>query len=395
MDLHFRPKMVQSSDDFQSEYYSVKDSLKMNLQKKEHSRRARAIRVGFKEHGVDGLIVTSLESVRYLTGFSGHDSWVLVLPRCVVLITDSRYTEQAQECVNCGIVERKGGLAKEAEKIISKFKGIATLGVEDSSSVSLLNGVRRVLSAKVKPVSGIVENVRVVKTDEEIKLIRKASRIAFDAMDWALKQLKVGMTEQQLAALYEYKLSDFGAKIGFETIAAFGANGSRNHHQPGPRKLKKVDTILLDFGANYQGYTSDVTRCFAVGGISPLLKRTYETVARSQQKAIATIKAGVKACVVDAAARTVIAEADFPLFGHGTGHGLGLEVHEAPVLSGVDKKTVLKAGHVVTVEPGIYLPGKLGVRLEDDVLVTNEGAKILSRDKRFDIGPNVPVLLKI
>lgn len=374
----------------------MKDSLKMNLQKKEYSRRARAVRVGCKERGVDGLIVTGLESVRYLTGFSGHDSWVLVLPRNVVLITDSRYTEQAQgECVNCRIVERKGRLAKEAEKIISKLKGITTLGIEDSCSVSLLNGVRGVLSAKIKPVSGTVGNVRVVKTDEEIKLIRKASRIAFDAMDWALKQLKVGMTERQLAALYEYKLSDFGAKIGFETIAAFGANGSRNHHQPGSRKLKKVDTILLDFGANYQGYTSDVTRCFAVGKISPLFKRTYETVAKSQQNAIATIKAGVKACVVDAAARTVIAEADFPLFGHGTGHGLGLEVHEAPVLSGMDKKTVLKAGHVVTVEPGVYLPGKLGVRLEDDVWVTKQGPKILSRDKRFDIGSNVPVLLNI
>ena len=255
--------------------------------------------------------MTNEKNVRYLTGFSGDSSYLLIGPAKTLLITDSRYTEQAQECVNCGIVERKGGLAKEAEKIISKFKGIATLGVEDSSSVSLLNGVRRVLSAKVKPVSGIVENVRVVKTDAEIKLIRKASRIAFDAMDWALKQLKVGMTEQQLAALYEYKLSDFGAKIGFETIAAFGANGSRNHHQPGPRKLKKVDTILLDFGANYQGYTSDVTRCFAVGGISRLFKRTYEAVVRSQQNAITIVKAGVKGCDVDAAARTVIAEADF------------------------------------------------------------------------------------
>ena len=368
----------------------------MNFQKKEYTRRAKAVRVGCKERRVDGLIVTGLENVRYLTGFSGHDSWALVLPRSVVLITDSRYTEQAQgECVNCRIVERKGGLAKEAEKILSKLKGITTLGVEDSCSVALLKGISKMLSAKVKPASKIVEAVRVVKTEGEIKLIRKASRIAFDAMDWALEQLKVGMTERQLAALYEYKLSDLGAKVGFETIVAFGPNGSRNHHQPVGRKLKKIDTILLDFGANYQGYTSDVTRCFAVGKVTPFLRKVFETVAKSKQQAMATIKADVKACVVDGAARRVIAQTDFPVFGHGTGHGIGLEVHEAPVLSGMNKKTVLKSGYVVTVEPGIYLPGKLGIRLEDDVLVTEQGAKVLSRDKRFDIGPDVPVLLSI
>ena len=368
----------------------------MNFEMNEYQRRIREVRMQLRASNVQGLIVMGAENVRYLTGFSGHESCVLVLPRNVVLITDSRYTEQANgECIGCRIVERKGGLAKESEKIISKLKGITTLGVEDSCSVAMLKGIRKVLSAKVKPVSGIVENVRAVKTEGEVKLIRKAARIAFDAMDWALKQLKVGMTERQLAALYEYKLSDYGAKIGFETIAAFGPNGSRNHHQPSPRKLKKHDTILLDFGANYAGYTSDMTRCFAVGRATPLFRKIYETVSRSQQNAIAAIKAGVKAFEVDAAARAVIEQTDLPVFGHGTGHGLGLEVHERPGLSGIDKKTVLKAGHVVTVEPGIYLPGKLGVRLEDDVLVTKDGAKILSRDKRFDIKPDVVPLLKI
>ncbi|MHC4836291.1 MAG: M24 family metallopeptidase [Planctomycetota bacterium] len=368
----------------------------MDLQKKEYSRRAREIRRQFKKCRIDGLIVMGLENVRYLTGFSGHDSWALVLPRNIILITDSRYTEQSiGECVNCRIVERKGGLAKEIQKIVSKLKGIEALGVEDSCSVSLLKGIRKALSSKVKPVSRVVETVRMVKTDDEVKLIRKAARIAFDAMDQTLKQLKVGMTERQLAALYEYKLSDYGAKIGFETIACFGPNGSRNHHQPGSRKLKKTDTILLDFGANYAGYTSDATRCFAVGKVTPFFRKVYETVARSQQNAIAMIKAGVKGCAVDEAARAIIAETDLPVFGHGTGHGLGLEVHEAPGLSGVDKKTVLKAGHVVTVEPGIYLSGKLGVRLEDDVLVTKDGAKILSRDKRFDIKPDMIPLLKV
>lgn len=367
----------------------------MNAQKKEYSRRAAAVRKQLKKLNVDALIANNVENVRYLTGFTGHDSWALVLPRNIVLITDSRYTEQAQgECVNCRIVERKGGLAKEAERILSKLKGIASLGIEDSCSVALLKEVRKSLSVKVKPVAGVVETVRMVKTDGEVKLIRKASRIAFDAMDWALKQLKVGMTERQLAALYDYKLSDFGAKIGFETIVCFGENGSRNHHQPGSRKLKKVDTILLDFGANYAGYTSDTTRCFAVGKVTPFFRKVYETVARSQQNAIAAVKAGVKGCDVDAAARSVITETDLPAFKHGTGHGLGLEVHENPYMSSAAKKTLLRAGHVITVEPGIYLPGKLGVRLEDDVLVTPDGAKILSRDSRFDIKPDTIPLLE-
>ena len=368
----------------------------MNFQKEEYQRWIREVRKHLRTLKIDGLIVTGVENVRYLTGFTGHDSWALVLPRSIVLVTDSRYTEQAEgECVGCGIVERKGGMAKEAQKVISKCKGLSVLGIEDSCSVALLTGVRKVLSVKVKPAHCVVESVRIIKTDDEVRLISKAGQIAFDAMDWAMKQLEAGMTERQLAAMYEYKLSVSNAKPSFETIAAFGPSGSRNHHQPGSRKLKKVDTILLDFGADYQGYCSDVTRCFAVGKVTPFFRKVYETVARSQQNAIKAVQAGVKGCEIDAAARAVIAEADFPVFGHGTGHGLGLQVHETPVLSGADKKTVLKAGHVVTVEPGIYIPGKLGVRLEDDVLVTENGAKILTRDKRFDICPDKVPLLEV
>jgi Xaa-Pro aminopeptidase len=202
----------------------------MNIGKDEYQQRVREIRKQLRGLNVEALVATNVENVRYLTGFTGHDSWALVLPRSVVLITDSRYTEQAQgECVNCRIVERKGGLAKEAEKIFSKQRGVSLLGIEDSCSVAILKAVRKHLSARIKPVSGIVESVRAIKTDDEVKLIRRAGRIAFDAMECALKQLKVGMTERQLAAIYEYKLSEYDAVASFETIAAFGPNGSRNH----------------------------------------------------------------------------------------------------------------------------------------------------------------------
>ena len=349
-------------------------------------RRVRDVRKQLRHFGVDEMIVTGAENVRYLTGFRGHDSWALVLGRSVALITDSRYAEQAEtECLGCKIVQRKGGLAKEANRLLAKSGDVKLLGVEDSCSVAMLKAMRKTLSVKLKPVSGVVEKVRDVKTADEIKLIQRASKIAFDSMRWTLSQLKPGMTELELAALYEYRLSAYQARAGFETIAAFGPNGSRNHHQPGKRKLRQNDTVLLDFGANYEGYVSDMTRCFAVGKLTRFFEKVYQTVAVAQRAAIAKVCDGVRICEVDAAARDVIQDAGLPVYGHGTGHGLGLQVHESPVISGADRKGVLRAGQVITIEPGIYLPGKFGVRLEDDVLVTKEGSRVLSCGKPFDI----------
>lgn len=360
----------------------------------EISRRIRQVRGSLRQSKADGMIVTEVENVRYLTGFRGHDSWALVLPKSVILVTDSRYTEQARsECVGCKIVQRKGALSKEVEGLLAKTKGVKLLGVEETCSVGLLKTLRKDLSAAVKPVKGVVEAVRLVKTEEEVRLIRIAGKIAFDSMTWALGKLKVGMTERQLSALYEYRLSEHKAKPGFETIVCFGPNGSRNHHQPGERKLRKNDMILCDFGANYEGYISDITRSFAYGQATPKFRQVYRAVALAQRAAIEAVKAGAKVCDVDAAAREPIRRAGLPVYGHGTGHGLGLQVHESPYLSGVDKKGTLKAGQVITIEPGIYLPGQFGIRLEDDVLVTETGGKVITQDKRYDIDPDrVPVL---
>ncbi|MBC8379215.1 MAG: aminopeptidase P family protein [Planctomycetes bacterium] len=357
-------------------------------------RRVKAVRKLLRRSGVDGLVVMGVENVRYLTGFRGHDSWVLVLGRSVVLVTDSRYTEQAKaECLGCRIVERKGSIVKEVGGLLEKYSDVKILGIEDSCSVALLKTLRKKLSVKLKPVRGMVENVRIIKSDDEVKLIRKASKIAFDAMQWALEQVKPPMTELELAALYEYRLRAYNAKVSFETIVSFGPNGSRNHHQPGKRKLRKNDTILLDFGANYEGYASDMTRCYAVGKVTPFFRTVYETVARAQRAAIDKVGDGVRLCEVDAAARAVIQEAGLAVYGHGTGHGLGLQVHELPYVTGTDKKGRLKAGQVITIEPGVYLPGKMGVRLEDDVLVTKTGGRVLSADKRFDVKTDkVPLL---
>lgn len=363
------------------------------MDRAEVRRRIKAVRSRFGKPGIDAFLVTGLENVRYLTGFRGHDSWALVMPRAVYLLTDSRYTEQAQsECVGCKIVERKGSLIKEADAILARTKGVCVLGIEDTCSVALLKHIRKGLSVTIKPLAPLVENVRLVKSPDEIKLLRKAGKIAFDAMDWALQQVAAGMTELELAALYEYRLRHYDATPGFETIVCFGANGSRNHHQPGKKKLRKNDTILLDFGANYQGYISDTTRCYAFGKVTPFFRRVYTTVAGAQRAAIEAVGPGVRACDVDAAARAVIAETDFPMFGHGTGHGIGLEIHEQPGVSKLNKNQ-LQPGQVITIEPGIYLPGKLGVRLEDDVLITETGFKVISRDRRFDIKPDIVPLV--
>jgi Xaa-Pro aminopeptidase len=357
-------------------------------------RRVRGVRRRLRDAGVDGLLVMGVENVRYLTGFRGHDSWALVLGRSVVLVTDSRYTEQAEsECLGCRIVQRKGKLVQAAADLLGKRSDVETLGVEDSCSVALMKTLRKALGVRLKAVHHVVETGRMIKTDEEIRLIRKAGRIAFDAMAWALERLRAGMTELELAALYEYRLRSFHSKAGFETIVCFGPNGSRNHHQPGRRKLRKNDTILVDFGAECEGYISDMTRCFAVGKPTVFFEKVYRTVARAQQAAIGAVREGVRVCEVDAAAREVIRDADLPVYGHGTGHGLGLLVHELPFVAGTDKKGRLKTGQVITIEPGIYLPGKLGVRLEDDVLVAKNGSRLLSRDKRFAIKVDeVPLL---
>lgn len=356
------------------------------MNRAEISKRVRQVRQQLRGAGADGMIVIEVENVRYLTGFRGHDSWALVLPGSVILVTDSRYTEQAQsECVGCRIVQRKGALSKEVEQLLSKARGLKQLAVEDSCSVGLLKTLKKDISLPIKPLKGIVENVRIIKTDEEIEMICVAAGIAFDSMEMALSMLEPGMTERQLAALYEYCLAQHKAKPGFETIICFGPNGSRNHHQPGERKLRKNDMILCDFGASYEGYISDITRSFAFGKVTSRFRTVYQAVARAQKAAIAAVRAGVKVSEVDAAAREQIRLAELPVYGHGTGHGLGLQVHESPYLSATDKKGTLKAGQVITIEPGIYLPGEFGVRLEDDVLVTEEGGVVITRDKRYDI----------
>lgn len=343
------------------------------------SNRAKKVRKILVEKHAAAFLVTKVENVTYLTGFLGDDSWALITPKKTYLITDSRFTEQAQsECQGCVIIQRKDSLAKEAAEILKKYKTVKTIALESTITAGTLKAVRKAFKLKTKILSGVVENVRRIKDEIETATIIKAAVIANKALAVTKRKIKTGMTESELTGILEMNMRKLGAKTGFDTIIAFGPNGSRCHHQPGNRKLRKNDSILIDFGAQINGYTCDITRTFTVGKASRLFEKMYKIVAQSQQSAIEKIKAGAKLKDVDKAARDVMRSYGLTPYGHGTGHGIGLEVHEEPRFS--DKvKGLLKTGDVVTVEPGIYLPGKLGIRIEDDVLVTKTGYKILSR----------------
>ena len=350
-------------------------------------KRIRAIRSELDKKTIDCLIVTKPANVTYTTGFLGEDSWVVIIKSRAYLVTDSRFTEQAEkECPNCAIINRTEPMVEAVAKIIQKNKSIKTIAVESSTSIAEFKQLKKALRGRIRTVHGIIENIRSVKDDGEIKAIKIAGSIAAKALAQILHIIKPGITESELAGVLDLQIRKLGSTNSFETIVAFGPNASVAHHQPTLRKLRKNDTVLIDFGAKYKGYCSDITRCFIVGKPTDLYRKAYDAVEKAQAAAIKAVKAGVTIQKLDSVARDVIRESGLPVYGHGTGHGLGIEIHESPFLK-PETKGVLEAGQVVTIEPGVYMPGKLGVRIEDDILVTETGCKILTKSC-----PHSPVL---
>ncbi|HCO93086.1 MAG TPA: hypothetical protein DIU00_03905, partial [Phycisphaerales bacterium] len=284
-------------------------------------KRIRAIRRELDKKKIRCLLVTEPANVTYLTGFLGEDSWAAVAGGRVWLLTDSRYTEQAQkECPSCKIIERAGLMAEAVAKLVEKLKSIRTVAVEDNSSLADFEQLKKTVKARFRTVAGIVETLRSVKDESEIATIRSAAAVSIKALAQTLPQIKPGVTESELAGMLDFQIRKLGARNSFETIVAFGPNGSRPHHQPGKRKLRKKDAVLIDFGAKYNGYCSDITRCFVIGGMTTFYKKAYDVVEQAQAAAIKTIKPGVKITQVDAAAREVIDKTDLPVYSHGTGH---------------------------------------------------------------------------
>jgi Xaa-Pro aminopeptidase len=354
------------------------------MQRKVIAARLLALRCSMRKARLSWLIITSPANVTYMTGFMGEDSWAVIGLHRSYLLTDSRYSEQAAgECSACEVVERREGMVNECTRLIS---GRGAIGVDDAMTVGFYEVLRKKFKSRIKRAGRAVEELRQVKEPYETRLIEEAAAIAWKALGAALK-LKVGMTESELAGRIEFEMRKLGARPSFETIVAFGPNASQAHYKPAGARLKANDTIIIDFGVKWKGYCSDTTRCFAVGKVSPAYRKAYDAVLAAHLAAVAKLQPGVNVKELDQTARKAITDSGLPPYGHGLGHGLGLEVHEGPVVS-ARSDGALAASQVVTIEPGIYIPGKLGIRIEDDYLLTRNGYKLLSAgSKRFAVGP--------
>ena len=334
----------------------------------------------------EALLVTSLTNIRYLTGFTGSAGVLFVLPDEAVLVTDGRYDIQAHEQIgNAGVEARVvvAGATKQRESAQQIAEAVRTLGLE-AAHVSWAR--QRVFdqdwfpTAELVPTTGLVERLRKVKDPGEVARIAEACRIADQALEQVRTRLLEGPTEAEFGRLLDFEMRELGAAgPSFETIVAAGPNAAQPHHRPGEKAILKGSPIVLDFGALVDGYCSDMTRTVWVGEVDdPQLRRAVEVVMASQAAGVAAVTPGAKCSDVDKACREVIAEAGWAdAFVHSTGHGVGLDIHEAPSVAASSTDT-LEVGHVVTVEPGVYLPGLGGVRIEDTVVVTEDGNTALT-----------------
>jgi len=355
----------------------------MGLDMTDYVSRRNRLRKLIRAAKADALLVTNFHNVTYLTGFTGDDSYLLVTPRGETLVTDGRYTTQlAEECPGLVLEVRPPGdtMLPAVAAVVKRAKPMR-LGIEGTSAtVSLQQALAKSLPrVELVVTENLVEALRTIKDKEEIEATRVACQQARRAFEAVRAMLTPEMTELDVAAELEYRARRFGAKaLSFAPIVAVGPRAALPHATPTRRRLKESDFVLIDWGANSGQYMSDLTRILVTGKISPKLRKVYGVVLKAQLAAIDAIRPGVTCERVDRVARRIIARAGYDrAFGHGLGHGTGLEIHEAPRFA-AGQKTKLRPGMIVTVEPGIYLPDWGGVRIEDDVLVTRTGHEVLT-----------------
>jgi Xaa-Pro aminopeptidase len=345
-------------------------------------RRAKLV-AALREEGVDSILVTSPVNVSYLTGFSGESSFLAVTPSSTVLVSDFRFTEQiAEECpgLETYIRPTNQNVYQAAAHVLGRL-GCRTLGFESNhltvAEYDVLKGL--LIAVEWKPVRDRVERLRVIKDPSEVVAIREAIDFAERAFAAFRGLLRPEDDEKDLCdALEGYVRRVGGTGCSFPSIVALDERAALPHAPPTRRRVGDGQLLLVDWGASGAFYNSDLTRTLAVRKISPKLEEVYAVVAKAQEKALGAVRAGVKAKDVDAVARSVITEAGYgDCFGHGLGHGLGRQVHEAPAVR-PNSEDVLQPGMVITIEPGVYLPGWGGVRIEDDVLVTADGGEVLT-----------------
>jgi Xaa-Pro aminopeptidase len=346
-------------------------------------RRDRLLR-GLKSAGADALLVTSPVNVRYLSGFTGEDSFLVVGRGLTVLISDSRFEIQiSEECpgLDAHIRPRTKSISEAVGVVVASGK-LKKLAFESGTTTY---AQWQALSQTVKPLElvpqpDLVETLRLIKDEEELAEIRQAIQQAERGFQLLKASLEPQMTEQQAANELERAMRHFGAKqAAFDTIVAAGPRAALPHARPTSARIADAGFVLIDWGArNSAGYHSDLTRIVVTGTISPKLEKLYRVVLQAHQRGVEAVRPGVTGGEVDSVAREAIRQAGWGKnFGHGLGHGIGLEIHEGPRVS-QNSKVELKPGMIVTIEPGVYLPGWGGIRIEDDVLVTRTGHEVLS-----------------
>ena len=339
------------------------------------------------EKELDGVLISAPENRRYLSGFSGSAGYLFITKESALLVTDSRYTEQAaNQSPDFEVKQVRGGWGWLVEEL--KTSGVKKVGFESqdmtvSSYNSLIDAIKGDSSlgdVSLVPAPGLAENQRIIKDEEELALLQLAINAADMAMDQVCPAITPGMTEREVAWKMESAMRDSGADtISFDTIVAAGPNGAMAHHQPTDYGIKQGDPIVIDMGARVGGYCSDLSRSVAVGEPDETFKKIYDIVLGAQLTAINTVKVGMTGEEADSLSRNVIAEAGYgDNFGHSLGHGVGLVIHENPRV-GPRSTDVLELNTVFTVEPGIYLTGWGGIRIEDIVILREDGAVPLSK----------------
>ncbi|MFA5118217.1 MAG: Xaa-Pro peptidase family protein [Candidatus Omnitrophota bacterium] len=344
--------------------------------------RIKKTYIQLEKTNLDALIVCSSANISYLTDFSSRDALAIISKQGNVYFTDARYTEEVKQFLrNFKLQEIKGPVFKAISDACAELK-LKRIGFEAARlTFAQYQKLQESFQKKTTliPTHNLIEELRRIKSPDEIEKIRKSTAITIAALNFIRKTIKTGMKEIEVAAELERFIRYHGAYASaFDIIVASGPNAGFPHHLTSTRKIRRNEVVLIDIGADYSGYKSDLTRVFFSGKINTFEQNIYSIVREAQKQAIQKIKPGIMTRDIDDAARQHIAQAGFGgFFGHSTGHGVGLEIHEAPSISTKDTNK-LACGMLFTVEPGIYIPNKCGIRIEDMVLVTEKGAEVIS-----------------
>ncbi|TWT09383.1 aminopeptidase P family protein [Planomicrobium sp. CPCC 101079] len=346
--------------------------------------KLQKLRTEMEKQQLEALLVTSRYNLRYVTNFTGSAGLALVTKDKAWFITDFRYTEQATaQATEFEVVQAKTNLLEEVAELAKEY-GVGTISFEQEyMTYATFVQYQEKLDAQLKPVSGLIEKIRMIKTPDEVEILKQAAKIADAAYEHICGFIRAGRTELEVSNELEFFMRQQGAtSSSFDIIVASGLRSALPHGVATGKVIEQGELVTLDFGALYNGYISDITRTVAVGEPSEQLKEIYQIVLDSQVLGVEKIGPGMTGIEADAIARDYIKSKGYgEAFGHSTGHGIGLEVHEAPGLSS-KSETVLEPGMAVTVEPGIYLPGIGGVRIEDDILITESGNERLTNSTK-------------